>query len=62
MKIKLKKGVILPNNWKASGNSKDDWQTLNGGGVLEVASIPSSIKDNVDVIEASSKPKNKGGK
>ena len=36
MKIKLKRGIVLPNNWKASGHSRDDWQTLNGGGVLEV--------------------------
>ena len=62
MKIKLKRGIVLPNNWKASGHSRDDWQTLNGGGVLEVTSVPSSIKDNVDVVEATSKPKNKGGK
>jgi len=62
MKIKLKKGVVLPNNWKASGHSKDDWQTLNGGGVLEVSSIPSSIKDSVDDVSTTSKTKNKGGK
>ena len=62
MKIKLKKGVVLPNNWKASGHSKDDWQTLNCGGVLEVSSIPSSIKDSVDDVSTTSKTKNKGGK
>ena len=62
MKIKLKKGVALPNNWKSFGHSKDDWQTLNSGGVLEVSSIPPLMKNDIDVVESASKPKKKGDK
>ena len=39
MKIKLKEGVVLPNNWKACGHSEEDWQILNSGNVLDVKSI-----------------------
>ena len=59
MKIKLKKGAALPNNWKACGCTADDWANLNAGKSIEVKSVPSLIKDNVDVEESASKPKNK---
>ena len=62
MKIKLKKGVVLPNNWKSCGCTIDDWTALNAGKSIEVNSIPNLIKDNVDVVESASKNKNKGGK
>lgn len=62
MKIKLKEGVVLPNNWKACGHSEEDWQILNSGNVLDVKSISNKIKNNVDVVVASSKTKNKGEK
>ena len=29
MKIKLKKGAVLPNNWKSCGCTSDDWSDLN---------------------------------
>ena len=53
MKIKLKKGVVLPNNWKSCGCSAEDWADLNGG---------KSIEDNIDVVESASKIKKTGGK
>tara|TARA_R100000988_G_C3948460_1_gene139829 strand:- start:140 stop:331 length:192 start_codon:yes stop_codon:yes gene_type:complete len=61
MKIKLKKGVVLPNNWKSCGCTADDWADLNAGKSIEVASVPSLIKNNVDVEESASKPKEKKG-
>ena len=61
MKIKLKKGMVLPNNWKSCGCTADNWADLNAGKSIEVTSIPSLIKDNVDVEESASKPKEKKG-
>ena len=62
MKIKLKKGVVLPNNWKSCGCSVDDWTDLNSGKSIEVNSVPDLIEDNVDVVESASKQKKTGGK
>ena len=59
MKIKLKNGVVLPNNWKSCGCSADNWADLNAGKSIEVNSVPELIKDNVDVVESASKSKNK---
>ena len=61
MKIKLKKGVVLPNNWKSCGCSADDWADLNGGKSIEVNSIPKLIEDNVDVVQSASKQKKEKG-
>ena len=61
MKIKLKDGVVLPNNWKECGCSFNDWENLNSGKSIDVNSIPELIKDNVDVVESASKPKIKKG-
>jgi hypothetical protein len=57
MKIKLKDGVVLPNNWKSCGCSAKDWADLNSGKSIEVNSISKLIEDNVDVVESASKPK-----
>ena len=62
MKIKLKNGVVLPNNWKSCGCSADDWADLNSGKSIEVNSVPKLIENDVDVSESASKNKNKGGK
>ena len=59
MKIKLKKGVVLPNNWKSCGCSAEDWADLNGGKSIEVNSVPKLIENDVDVSESASKNKNK---
>ena len=61
MKIKLKDGVLLPNNWKSCGCSVDDWADLNSGKSIEVNSVPKLIQDNVDVVESASKNKNGKG-
>ena len=61
MKIKLKKGVVLPNNWKSCGWSAEDWADLNSGKSIEVSSVPELIKDNVDVADTASKVKTKQG-
>ena len=61
MKIKLKKGVVLPNNWKSCKCTADDWADLNAGKSIEVNSVSSLIKDNVDVESSASKPKEKKG-
>ena len=62
MKMKLKKGAVLANNWKACGCTIEDWADLNAGKSIDVSSVPELIKDNVDVVESASKPKNTGGK
>ncbi len=59
MKIKLKNGVVLPNNWKSCGCSADNWADLNSGKSIEVNSVPKLIEDSVDVVEPASKSKNK---
>ena len=61
MKIKLKKGVVLPNNWKSCKCTADDWADLNAGKSIEVSSVPSLIKDNVDVEGSTLKSKEKKG-
>ena len=62
MKIKLKRGIVLPNNWKSCGCSAEDWADLNNGKSIEVNSVPELIKDNVDAAESASKNKSKGNK
>ena len=62
MKIKLKRGVVLPNNWKSCGCSAEDWADLNSGKSIEVNSVPKLIEDNVDVVESASKNKSKESK
>ena len=59
MKIKHKKGVVLPNNWKSCGCSAEHWADLNGGKSIEVNSVPKLIENNVDVVQSTSKPKEK---
>jgi|TARA_R100001126_G_C4791450_1_gene132108 hypothetical protein len=61
MKIKLKNGVVLPNNWKSCGCTVDDWKDLNSGKSIEVSAVPDLIKDSVDVVESASKTKDKKG-
>ena len=59
MKIKLKNGVVLPNNWKSCECSADDWADLNSGKSIEVNSVPKLIENDVDVLESVSKNKSK---
>ena len=59
MKIKLKRGVVLPNNWKSCGCTKSNWDDLNAGKSIEVSSVPKLIEDNIDVVGSASKPKEK---
>jgi len=54
MKIKLKEGK-LSNIWKQCGSSLADWNKLHSGEVIEVKSIPESIKNLVEVITSSKK-------
>ena len=54
MKVKLKQGESLSNNWKSCGCSKSDWSDLRDGKTIEVNSV-STIKDMVDVVESASK-------
>ena len=61
MKIKLKNGIVLPNNWKDCGCSAKDWTDLNNGKSIEVNSIPELIEGSVDVVESASKPKKEKG-
>ena len=59
MKVKLKKGIALANNWKSCGCTKENWDDLNAGKSIEVSSVPELIKDSLDGTESASKPKEK---
>ena len=59
MKIKLKDGVVLPNNWKSCKCSADDWASLNSGKSIEINSVPKLIENDVDIIQLTSKNKSK---
>ena len=59
MKIKLKNGVALPNNWKSCGCSAEDWADLHSGKSIEVNSVPKLIEDDIDVVESTLKNKSK---
>ena len=63
MKIKLKRGVALPNNWKSCGCSADDWADLHAGKTIEVNSVPKLIENDVDVtgVASQTKEKKQGG-
>mgnify|MGYP001271944959 FL=1 len=57
MKIKLKNGAGLGNNWKQCGCSEDDWKMLKDGKVINIDSVPEIIKNEVDVVEETTKTK-----
>ena len=62
MKVKLKnKNCKLPNCWKQCGVSKEDWDNLASGQVIEVKAIPNLIVNLVDAVNSTTS-KNKGGK
>ena len=60
-KIKLKGGVVLPNNWKSCGCTQENWEDLNAGKSIQVSSVPNLIKDKVDVEGTTSSKKNSKG-
>ena len=64
MKVKLKKGRILPNNWKQCGYTFEDWGNLNNGKSIDMEKVPKLIEDYFDVEESAPSPKvkNKGVK
>ena len=55
MKIKLNNPQALPNAWKSCGMTIEEWKDLEAGKTVEVKSIPELIKDNIDVVESTSK-------
>ena len=54
MKIKLKIGENLSNNWKSCGCSSSDWSDLREGKTIDVNSVHKLIENKVDVLD---KPK-----
>ena len=56
MKIKLRNPQALPNAWKSCGMTEEEWRDLEAGKTVEVKSVPELIKDNIDVVGATSKP------
>ena len=61
MKLKLKNGMALPNNWKSCGCTAKNWADLNDGKSIELNSIPNFLKDKTDVVDSTSKPKKEKG-
>ena len=64
MKIKLKTGENLSNNWKSCGCSASDWSDLREGKTIDVNSVHKLIKNKVEVLDMpkqTSAPKKKEG-
>ena len=61
MKIKLKNPQTLSNAWKSCGMTKEDWKDLETGKTVEVDSIPQLLKNDIDVVGSTLKPKEKKG-
>lgn len=64
MKIKLKAGESLSNNWKSCGCSELDWSDLKEGKTIDVSSVHKLIENKVEVLDipkSDPTPKNKKG-
>jgi hypothetical protein len=57
MKVKLKKGEIVPRDNSFSGLSKQDYNDLNAGKSVEMDSVPKLIESLVEKKEKSIKEK-----
>jgi len=56
MKIKKKSNIKgIPSSSSLCGFSRNDWEALNRGEVIEVGKIPSRAKDFVEKIESKKK-------
>lgn len=53
MKIKLKSGEGLSNNWKSCGCTASDWDNLKAGKTIEVSSVHKLIENKVEVLDKS---------
>ena len=66
MKIKLKAGESLSNNWKSCGCTYLDWSDLKEGKIIDVSSVHRLIKNKVEVLDkpktTSTEKKKKGDK
>lgn len=66
MKIKLKAGEDLSNNWKSCGCSASDWSDLKKGKTIDVNSVHKLIKNKVEILDipksVSTSKKQKGDK
>ena len=64
MKVKLKQGESLSNNWKSCGCSESDWSDLRDGKTIDMNSVHKLIKNKVEVLDKpkpTSAPKKKEG-
>lgn len=52
MKVKLKKKKSLSCSSSHQGLKYEDWLSLNNGKSVEVDSIPSLLKDSVEVVKS----------
>ena len=52
MKIKLKTGESLSNNWKSCGCSALDWSDLKEGKTIDVNSVHKLIENKVEVLDS----------
>ena len=48
MKIKLKKGQVVPRDNSFSGLSKEDWNSLNAGKSVELEQLPRMVKPFIE--------------
>ena len=66
MKIKLKTGENLSNNWKSCGCSISDWSDLREGKTIDVNSVHKLIKNKVEILgtpkQTSTSKKKRGDK
>ena len=51
MKVKLKVGEALQNNWKSCGCSKQYWDDVKDGKSIDVNSVHRLIKNKVEILD-----------
>jgi hypothetical protein len=52
MKIKLKKGLLVPRENSFSGLSKKDWNKMNSGKSIELDVLPKALKPYVEDVKS----------
>ena len=51
--------VSLPNAWKQCGLSKEDWDKLQSGEIVEATSCPDNLKDLIEELKQKTKKESK---
>jgi hypothetical protein len=52
MKIKLKKGLLVPRENSFSGLSKKDWNKMNSGKSIELEVLPKALEPYIEDVKS----------